>query len=187
MAPIRKTATLATALALAAALMPAPALAADGDRVFWSDTGPNEFPLEIDAAVAVPEPVVIRVEVPSSSSVVAVQVETSVVDGRFLGFTAGECRVRNLPESTVPISAAVSKVVDGAGGAARALGFLDVSLTADNTVYLQEGEGRNDVLVESLAPGVEAAIAVGVEDGSEGGPIPDGAYATSATVKVAAA
>lgn len=186
MAPIRKTATLALAIALAAALAPASALAADEDHVFWSDEGPSEFPLEIDAAVAVPEPVVIKVEVPSSSTVVAINIETSVIDGRFLGFTAGECRVRNLPESTVPISAAVSKVVDGAGGKARALGFLDVSLAADRTVHLEEGANRNDVVVERLVPGSETSIAIGVEDGRNGGPIPDGAYATSVTVKVAA-
>lgn len=186
MAPIRKTATLATALVLAAALMPAPALAADGDHVFWSDTGPNEFPLEIDADVAVPEPVVIKVEVPSSSTVVSVNIETSVIDGRFLGFTAGECRIRNLAESTAPISAAVSEVVDGMDGKARALEFLDVSLAADRTVHLEEGANRNDVVVERLVPDSETSIAIGVEDGRNGGPIPDGTYATSVTVKVAA-
>lgn len=187
MALSRKTATLATALALAAALAPATALAAGADHTFWSDEGLGEFQLDIEADVADPAPVVIRVEVPSSSSVVAISIETSVIDGRFLGFTAGECRVKNLPESTVPISAAVSEVVDGPNGAAKALGFLDVSLTADHTAHLVEGSGRHDPIVESLAPGSEAIITVGVAAVHPGGPIPDGSYATSATVKVAMA
>lgn len=187
MALSRKTATAAVALALAAALAPSSALAAEGDHSFWDDDGPREFPLVIDADVAEPEPVVIRVEVPSSSSMVNVRIETSVIDGRFLGFQAGECRVRNLPESTVPISAAVSEVVDGAAGKAKALAHLDVSLASDATVHLREGADQNGRIVDSLEPGGEAVITVGVDALIPGAPIPDGEYATSATVKVAMA
>lgn len=187
MALSRKTAILATALALAATLMPAPAQAADADHTFWSDDGPGEFPLAIDADVAEPAPVVIKVEVPSSSSTVSISIETSVIDGRFLGFAAGECRVRNLPESTVPVSAAVCEVADGAAGKAKALAHLDVSLSADRTAHLAEGSGLNDVVVEGLAPGSERSIVVGVAAKNDGAPIPDGDYAMRATVKVAAA
>lgn len=187
MAPLRKTACLAAALALAAALVPAPALAADEDHTFRRDEGSREFPLEIGADVAAPEPAVIKVEVPSSTTVVAINIETSVIDGRFLGFTAGECRIRNLAESTVPISAAVARVVDGPNGAAKALEHLDVSLTSDHTAHLVEGEGQHEPIVEALEPGSDAVIAIGVAARNPGAPIPDGTYATSATVKVAIA
>lgn len=178
MAFIRKTASMAAALALALAAAPVPALAS-GE--------PQEHPLEIGADVSAPQSTVIKVEVPSSSAVVSIHIETSVIDGRFLGYRAGECRIKNLAESTVPIRAAVSEVVDGAGGKGKALEYLDVSLTGDVTAHLQEGAGRNDAIVSALAPGSEAVIGVDVADKTGGKAIPLGSYATSATVKVSAA
>ena len=177
MAFIRKTASMAAALALALAAAPVPALAADGSQ---------EHPVEIGADVAAPQSAVVKVEVPSSSTVVSIHIETSVIDGRFLGYRAGECRIRNLAESTVPIRAAVTEVVDGPGGKAKALKYLDVSLTGDVTAHLVEGAGRDDAIVTSLAPGSEAVIGVDVADRTGGEAIPRGSYATSATVKVSA-
>ncbi len=177
---IRKATSMAAAAAVALATAPGLALAAaSGDA--------QEHSVEIGADVAAPQPAVIKVEVPSSSTVVSISIETSVIDGRFLGYRAGECRIKNLAGSTVPISAAVSEVVDGVGGKGRALDYLDVSLTGDRTVHLEQGAGKDDVIVSSLAPGFEAVIGVGVADRTSGKAIPPGSYATSSTVKVSAA
>lgn len=187
MVPLRKTAGLVAAFALAASLAPVSAFAAEEDHSFWDDSGPREYPLIIDADVADPEPVVIRVEIPSSSSMVNTRIETSVIDGRFLGFQAGECRIKNLPESSVSISAMVAEVVDGVNGKAKALAHLDVSLASDATVHLQEGAGQSNLILESLTPGSEASIAVQVAARYPDAPIPVGDYATNVTIKVAAA
>lgn len=187
MVPLRKTAGLIAALALVAALAPVSAFAAEEDHSFWDDSGSREYPLVINADVADPEPVVIRVEIPSSSSMVNTRIETSVIDGRFLGFQAGECRIRNLPESSVPVSAMVTEVVDGANGKAKALDHLDVSLASDATVHLQGGAGQSSPILKSLAPGSEASIVVHVAARHPDVPIPVGDYATNVTIKVAAA
>lgn len=177
---IRKATSIAAAAAMALATAPGLALAAAANDA-------QEHPVEIGANVAPPRPAVIKVEVPSSSTVVSINIETSVIDGRFLGYRAGECRIKNLAESTVPISASVSEVVDGAGGKARALEYLDVSLTGDRTVHLEHGKRKGDVIVSALVPGSEAVIGVDVADRTNGEAIPLGSYATSATVKVSAA
>lgn len=179
----------AAAIAAAAALVallacfPSTALAAG---VGYDEGGAGDRDLTISATVAEPAPVVIKVEVPSSTAALDIRIRTSVLDGRFLGFAAAKGEIRNLPESTVPISAAVSEVTDGTNGRAKALGYLGVTITSDRTVELSEGAGEGDVLVERLAPGSTAELTVDVHDKTGGASIPDGAYGTSATIKIAA-
>lgn len=179
-------AAVAAAIALAALLacFPPTALAAG---TAYGEGGAGDRDLTISATVAEPAPVVIKVEVPSSAAALDIRIRTSVLDGRFLGFAAAKGEIRNLPESTVPISAAVSEVADGANGRARALGYLGVAITGDRTVELVEGAGKSDVIVDHLAPGSTAPLTVDVRDKTGGAPIPDGAYGMSATIKIAAA
>ena len=184
----RKTLCIAAALALAARA-PAPALADGGavssDHEFYAPQAPKEYPLAIETEVKA-APVVIKVEVPSSSSAVDIRIETSVIDGRFMGYTSAKGRIKNLPESNVAISASVDSVVDGASGKGKALDYLAVSVTGDRTVELSEGSGQNAVIIERLEPGEERELAVGVEDKTGGEPIPPGEYGMQATVKVRA-
>ena len=185
----RKTICIAAALALAAALAPASALADGGavseDHEFYAPQAPKEYPLAIEAEVKA-EPVVIKVEVPSSASAVDVRIETSVIDGRFMGFAAAKGTIKNLPESNVAISASVDSVVDGVSGKGKALGYLAVSVTGDRTVELSEEPGAGGTVVERLEPGEESELSVEVADKTGGKPIPPGEYGMQATVKVRA-
>lgn len=184
----RKTICIAAALALAA-IAPAPALADGGaaseDHEFYAPQAPKEYPLAIQAEVKA-APVVIKVEVPSSSSAVGIRIETSIIDGRFMGFTSAKGTVRNLPESTSAISAAVDSVVDGVSGKGKALGYLSVMLVGDRTVELSEDPGAGGTVIERLEPGDERDLAVEVADRTGGKPIPTGEYGMQATVKVRA-
>ncbi len=179
----RPPALAAASLALALALAPASALAAEA---VYATGGEGGRALDIAATVDAPEPVVIKVEVPSSASAVDVRIETSVIDGRFMGFAAAKGTIKNLPESAAPIDAAVVEVRDGAEGRARALDYVRVSLTGDRTVELSEGSGKSDVLVDGLEPGAERDLLVSVA-GRAGAPgMPAGEYGMRATIKVSA-
>lgn len=179
------SAALAAALAVSLALAFPPACAHAAEAAS-SAGGEGERQLDIAATVASPEPVVIKVEVPSSSSAVDIRIETSVIDGRFMGYTSAKGIVKNLPESTAAISAAVDTVVDGAAGKGHALGYLSVSVTGDRTVELAEGSGQNAAIIERLEPGAEQDLVVAVADKTGGKPIPVGEYGTQATIKVRA-
>lgn len=171
------------AISLALALLPASAFAAD---VVYGVGGEGERELSIGATVASPAPAVIKVEVPSSSSAVDIHIETSVIDGRFMGFTSAKGTVRNLSESTAAISAAVDSVVDGVSGKGKALGYLGVSIAGDRTVELSEGSGLGAVIIDQLEPGADQDLVVTVDDKTGGKPIPTGEYGTQATIKVRA-
>lgn len=152
---------------------------------FASKAFADDYSMDVEADVSSPQPVVIRVEVPSSGSAVDILVRTSVIDGRFLGFQAAESYIKNLDESTAPISATVSQVVDGAGGKGRALQYLGVFLSSDRTVELVEGSAGGTI-VDRLEPGNVAKLKVSVVDRAQGRPIPEGSYGMSATIKVSA-
>lgn len=186
----RKTICIAAALALAA-LTPAPALADGGavseDHEFYAPQAPKEYPLAIETRVTKatpPPPVVIKVEVPSSSSAVSIHIDTSIIDGRFMGFSSAKGTVKNLPESTAAISAAVDSVVDGASGKGKALDYLAVSLTGDRTVELSEEPGAGGIVIGRLEPGGECDLTAEVEDRTGGSPIPPGEYGMQATIKI---
>lgn len=174
---------VALAISLALAFLPACALAVEAAS---SVGGEGERKLDIAATITSPEPVVIKVEVPSSSSAVDIRIETSIIDGRFMGYTSAKGTVRNLPESTAAISAAVDSVVDGVSGKGHALDHLAVSVTGDRTVELAEGSGQNAAIIERLEPGAEQDLVVAVADKTGGKPIPVGEYGTQATIKVRA-
>lgn len=178
-------AALAAALviSLALALLPASALAAD---VVYDTGGEGERELSIAATITSPDPVVIKVEVPSSSSAVDIHIQTSVIDGRFMGYTSAKGTVKNLPESTAAISAVVDSVVDGISGKGHALDYLVVSIAGDRTVELSEDIGANGTIIEHLEPGYERDLVVAVGDKTSGKPIPTGEYGTQATIKVRA-
>lgn len=174
--------------ASACACLLAIAMAAQPACAYGSPLNQREYSMDIEAAVSdPPTPVVIKVEVPASTSAVDIVVRTSVLDGRFLGFQAAKTAIRNLEESTVPVRVTVGEVTDGTQGADAALRYLGVFLSADRTVELSEGMGKNDVVIEQLAPGSSADLMVSVTDRTAGSPIPEGTYGMSATLKVAAA
>ena len=141
------------------------------------------YPVEIPASVAEPGEKVVSVVVPS---VVSVVVQTSVVDGTFVGFRAGEAVIENGAQSSVPVRISLTEVQDRAVDGKAMLGYVDMTLVGENALLLAEGAGKDDVLYGSIAPGTSETLGVELAEKGAGGSIPAGSYQVKSTMKVAA-
>lgn len=162
------------ALVAACSVFPASAWAADK----------GEYRVEIPTSVAMPsEETVISVVVPS---VVSVVVQTSIVDGTFIGFKAGEASIENGVQSSVPVRISLTEVQDRMVGGKSLLDYVDMELVGDHRLALTEGSDKNDVLFSSIAPGKTKKLGVELANKDTDQIIPAGGYQVKATMKVTA-
>lgn len=140
-----------------------------------------QYPLDLSVDVAKDGEKVVSAVVPSSVSIV---VKTSVVDGRIMGVATNTASIENSRRSYAPIAISVQGVVDEPVADNKLLNFVDMTLSGQYTVALQEGVDQGLALFDSIAPGTTEQMQASLTQKDPDELIPAGAYVVRSTLLV---